>query len=114
IGGAGRHTVYRATLRPWLWLLTRHTDCRIFQNETVPDAIMKVFRDAGFSDFDQNLTRSYRTWEYICQYRESSFNFVSRLMEQEGIYYYFNHEDGKHTLYLTDSYSGHQPQPGYE
>jgi type VI secretion system secreted protein VgrG len=114
IGASGRHTHYRATLRPWLWLLTRHTDCRIFQNETVPDVILKVFRDAGFSDFDKNLSRSYRPWEYICQYRESSFNFVSRLMEQEGIYYYFKHEDGKHTLYMTDSYAGHQTQEGYE
>jgi type VI secretion system secreted protein VgrG len=114
VGGSGRFTVYRATLRPWFWLLTRATDCRIFQNETVPDVIMKVFRQAGFSDFDKNFGRSYRTWEYIVQYRESTFNFVSRLMEQEGIYYYFKHEDGKHTLYMTDYYSGHQPQEGYE
>jgi type VI secretion system secreted protein VgrG len=114
VGGSGRYTVYRATLRPWLWLLTRNTDCRIFQNETVPDVIMKCFRQAGFSDFDKNFGRGYRTWEYICQYRESTFNFVSRLMEQEGIYYYFKHEDGRHTLYMTDYYSGHEPQPGYE
>src|SRR5690606_11741846 len=86
-GGAGRHALYRCTLRPWLWLLTRHVDCRIFQHETIPDVIMKVFRAAGFSDFDKNFGRSFRTWEYISQYRESSFNFVSRLMEQEGIYY---------------------------
>jgi type VI secretion system secreted protein VgrG len=114
VGGSGRYTVYRATLRPWLWLLTRNTDCRIFQNETVPDVIMKCFRQAGFSDFDKNFGRSYRSWEYICQYRESTFNFVSRLMEQEGIYYYFKHEDGKHTLYMTDYYSGHEAEEGYE
>jgi type VI secretion system secreted protein VgrG len=113
-GMSGRYTTYRATLRPWLWLLTRHTDCRIFQNKTVPEVIKEVFRAAGFSDFDENFGRSFRTWEYICQYRESTFNFVSRLMEQEGIYYYFKHEDGLHTLYMTDYYSGHEAQEGYE
>ncbi|HET6332311.1 MAG TPA: type VI secretion system tip protein TssI/VgrG [Polyangiales bacterium] len=114
VGMSGRFTRYHATLRPWFWLLTRSTDCRIFQNETVPDVIKKVFRDHGASDFDENLGRSYRQWEYIVQYRESAFNFVTRLMEQEGIYYYFKHEDGKHTLYLTDYYSGHKTAEGYE
>ncbi|HKU37972.1 MAG TPA: type VI secretion system tip protein TssI/VgrG [Polyangiales bacterium] len=114
IGYSGRHARYRATLRPWLWLLTRHMDCRIFQGMTVPEVIKQVFRLHDFSQFDEMLTRPYREWEYICQYRESSFHFVSRLMEQEGIYYYFKHEAGQHTLFMTDSYSGHQPQPGYE
>jgi len=98
---------YQATLRPWLWFLTRTADCRIFQEQSVPDIIKQVFRDSGFSDFEDKLNDSYRTWEYCVQYRETDFNFVSRLMEQEGIYYYFKHKDGKHTLTLCDGYSAH-------
>jgi type VI secretion system secreted protein VgrG len=113
-GSSGRHTLYRATLRPWFWLMTRAVDCRIFQHKTVPDVIKEVFRTYGFSDFDELLSRGFREWEYIVQYRESAFNFVSRLMEQEGIYYYFKHQNGKHVLFMTDFYSGHLPGPGYE
>ena len=88
---------------PWLWFLTRTSDCRIFQEKTVPDIIKEIFRDHGFTDFEERLSGSYRTWVYCVQYRETDFNFVSRLMEQEGIYYYFKHENGKHTLVLADS-----------
>lgn len=109
-----RHVVYRATLSPWLWFLTRTSDCRIFQEMTVPDIIKQVFNDHGFSDFEDRLTGSYRSWEYCVQYRESDFNFLSRLMEQEGIYYFFTHEDGKHNLVLADAPSAHEAVPGYE
>ncbi len=105
---------YQATIVPWLWLLTRTADCRIFQEKTVPEIIKEVFRDAGFTDFDDSLSGSYRTREYCVQYRETDFNFVSRLMEQEGIYYFFEHAEGKHTLVLADSLSAHQTFPGYE
>ena len=105
---------YQITLRPWLWFLTRTADCRIFQNQKAPDIIKQIFREAGFSDFEDKLTTSYREWEYCVQYRETDFNFVSRLMEQEGIYYYFKHEDGKHTLVMADSIEGHQAVAGYE
>jgi len=104
---------YRATVVPWFWFLTRTADCRIFQEMTVPDIIKKVFRDQGFSDFDDKLNGKYRKWEYCVQYRETDFNFVSRLMEQEGIYYFFKHENGKHLLVLADSISAHQPYPNY-
>ena len=113
-GGLREFSRYRATLRPWFWLLTRKADCRIFQEKTVPEIIEQVFQDNGFSDFEKRLSGEYRTWEYCVQYRETDFNFVSRLMEQEGIYYYFRHEDGKHTLVLADSVSAHDPIPGYE
>jgi type VI secretion system secreted protein VgrG len=114
VGWTQRHAVYRATVRPWLWFLTRTADCRIFQDMTVPDIIKQVFRDQGFSDFDEALSRDYRTVGYCVQYRETTFNFVSRLMEQEGIYYFFRHESDKHTLILSDSYGSHEKQPGYE
>ncbi len=113
-GAHGNLFVYQASLRPWFWFLTRTADCRIFQNQTVPDIIKAVFRDLGFSDFEEALSGSYREWEYCVQYRETDFNFISRLLEQEGIYYYFKHEEGKHTLVLSDSISAHETVPGYE
>jgi type VI secretion system secreted protein VgrG len=91
-GSLGDLSAYTATVHPWLWFLTRTADCRIFQEMTVPDIIKQVFRDHGFTDFEEALSGSYRKWTYCVQYRETDFNFVSRLMEQEGIYYYFKHE----------------------
>jgi type VI secretion system secreted protein VgrG len=111
--GNGQYAGYQVSLRPWLWLLTRTSDCRIFQNKTVPDIIKQVLRDLGFSDFEDSLSRSYREWEYCVQYRESSFDFVSRLMEQEGIYYYFRHEKARHVLVLADAYGAHSTVDGY-
>lgn len=109
VGTYGEFASYQATLRPWMWLLTRTSDCRIFQEKTVPDIIKEVFRAHGFSDFEESLSGEYRTWENCVQYRETDFNFVNRLMEQEGIYYFFRHEDGKHILELSDSISAHEP-----
>ena len=99
---------YEATLKPWLWFLTRTADCRIFQDKTIPEIIKEIFRDHGFSDFKESLNRSYKPKVYCVQYRETDFNFVSRLMEQEGMYYFFEHEDDKHTLVMADSYSAHR------
>ncbi len=113
-GTKGTFTCYRAIVRPWLWFLTRTANCRIFQQKTVPDIIKQVFRDKGFSDFKEKLSGSYSSREYCVQYRESDFAFVSRLMEEEGIYYYFSHTDGKHNLVLSDSVSSHDKAPGYE
>lgn len=114
VGELGRYVRYRAVLRPWLWLLGHTATSRIFQNQSVPEVIKHLFREHGFTDFVELLSGEYRTWEYLVQYRESDLNFISRLMEQEGIYYFFKHEAGKHTLVLADSYSAHQPAPGYE
>jgi len=94
---------YRAEVIPWLWFLTRTTDCRIFQNKTVPEIIEQIFGDLGFSDYEvSQIKGAHPKWDYRVQYRESDFEFVSRLMEQEGIFYFFRHEDGKHTLVLAD------------
>lgn len=114
VGDSGKYAAYFATLRPWLWFLTRTSDCRIFQQKTVPDIVKEVFRDHGFTDFEERLKGKYRQWEFCAQYRETDFNFVSRLLEQEGIYYFFVHEDGKHKLILSDSYSSHEPYPKYD
>jgi len=112
-GNDGTYATYRTTLVPWFWLLTRTADCRIFQNKKVPDIVEEVFKGHGFKDFKLKLTASYRTWEYCVQYRETDFNFVSRLLEQEGIYYYFEHSNGVHLMVLVDSPGGHDEFPGY-
>jgi len=111
---AGQLARYQAIVVPWLWFLSRTANCRIFQEKTVPDIIKQVFRDRGFTNFEDGLSGNYRTWEYCVQYRETDLRFVSRLMEQEGIYYYFKHENGKHSLVLADSYSAHEPYPEFE
>src|SRR5437867_2580456 len=106
-GKYGRYHRYHAVVRPWLWFLTRTADCRIFQDITVPDIVKKVFGDHDTADFKFDLTATYRKWTYCVQYRETDFNFISRLMEEEGIYYFVKHTDGHDTVVLTDSYSGH-------
>jgi len=113
-GQYGRYYRYYAIVRPWLWFLTRTSDCRIFQDMKVPDIIKKVFDDNGVTDFKLELTGNYRKWVYCVQYRETDFNFISRLMEHEGIGYYFRHTDGHNLMVLTDSTSKHVPVPGYE
>jgi type VI secretion system secreted protein VgrG len=110
----GRHYRYVADVRPWLWFLTRTSDCRIFQEMTVPDIVKAVLSDDKTHDVAFELTSAYRTWTYCVQYRETDFNFVSRLLEHEGIYYYFRHTSGHNTLVLTDSFSRQRPIPGYE
>ena len=104
-------TSYYATLVPWFWVLTRSNDCRIFQNQSVPDIISTVFKEHGFSDFANRLYGSFAPREYCVQYRESDFDFVSRLMEEEGIFYFFEHEKDKHTLVLANRPSEFKPSP---
>ena len=114
---AGRHGGYlrfTATVSPWAWFLTRTSDCRIFQEKTVREILEDVFADHPMADFQFELAESYDKWTYCVQYRETDFNFVSRLLEHEGIYYYYRHIDGGHTMVLTDSIDKHEPFPGYE
>jgi len=106
LGGAYR---YRLELRPWIWLLSRAQDCCIFQNQSVWDIINAIFSKAGFtktSDKRQNQTGS-QVLEYCVQYNETSLAFVTRLMEKYGLYYYFTHTDGDHTLVFADDPNSH-------
>ncbi len=112
-GGQGRHFAYRLTLRPWLWLLTRRSDTRIFQELNAEKILKQVFA-AYEHNVEFALQDTYRNYEYCVQYRETDFNFVSRLMEQEGMYYYFRHEAGNHTLVIVDKMGAHSPFPGSE
>jgi type VI secretion system secreted protein VgrG len=110
-GGDPRFSHYRAAMVPWPWLLTRTADSRIFQKLSVPDIVEKIFKEKGFSDFKVKLHDSYEKRDYCVQYRETDFNFVSRLLEEEGIHYFFEHEDGKHTLVLADAPQENNPCP---
>jgi type VI secretion system secreted protein VgrG len=105
---AGAFT-YRIELRPWIWLLTQAQDCKIFQNKSPFDIVTGIFTAAGFSDFEDKRQNSAGNMllDYCVQYRETSYAFVTRLMEQYGIYYYFNHSDGKHTLIFADDPNSH-------
>ncbi|MCK0149289.1 type VI secretion system tip protein VgrG [Marivita sp. S6314] len=102
---------YRAEVCPWLWFLTRRTDLRIFQELTVVDIIQKVMQEHGFSgNLNAKLQQRYETRTYCTQYRETDFDFISRLMEEEGIYYYFEHDNGgTETMVLADIHSSHVP-----
>ena len=108
-----RYAVYQLTVEPDLWPMKRDRNLRIFQGQTVPQ-IVKTLLGEYQVNIEDKLTGSYRTWEYCVQYQESSFDFISRLMELEGIAYHFKHEADKHTLVLTDAATQHQPFSGYE
>ena len=114
MGTHGRYYAYHATVRPWLWFLTRTADCRIFQKMSVPKIVEKVLNEHSVVDVKFELSGSYPDWDYCVQYRETDFNFVSRLMEQEGIYYFFKHEDKRHVMVVADSYTAHAASAGYE
>ena len=104
---------YQATLVPWLWFLTRTTDCCIFQDKKVPDIVQAVAKKFGFDkQLDIRLDASkYRTWEYSVQYRETAAHFVMRLLEQEGIFFFFTHENGSHKMVLGDAPAHNKPCP---
>ncbi|MDE2051228.1 MAG: type VI secretion system tip protein VgrG, partial [Gammaproteobacteria bacterium] len=113
VGYSDRFHEYRAVTRPWFWFLTRTADCRIFQNKSVPEIFRDVCQQAGFADIDLRLG-SYQPLEYCVQYRETDFNFLSRLLEREGIFYFFEHSENKHIMVLADDVGGCKAVEGYD
>jgi type VI secretion system secreted protein VgrG len=109
----GRLGYYKAEMVPWLWFLTQTQNCVVYQNKTVVEVIKAIFDKAGFSgQYDvSKLGDRHAAWINCCQYRESAFDFISRLAEIEGIYYYYKHEQGKHTVVMVDHLSAHLPNP---
>jgi len=93
---------YFAEIRPWLWLLTLSENCRIFQKQSYPEIIKTVFDELGFCDVEDHLTGSYPAKDYVVQFNETDFDFVSRLLAQEGIFYFFKHSESNHILVLVD------------
>jgi type VI secretion system secreted protein VgrG len=108
----GELTFYQAEMIPWLGFLGLSHDCKIFQEMSVLEIVEQVFNDQGYSDYEIRTVRNYPKREYCVQYRESHLNFVSRLMEEEGIFYFFEHTGSKHTLVLADDTSAIKPCPG--
>ena len=99
---------YECDIVPWFWFLTQNEDCRIFQNLSVPDIIDTIFGEFGYDDYKLELNEIYPSLEFCTQYNETSFDFISRLIEREGIYYYFRHNesaDSRHILVFTDNKS---------
>jgi len=98
--------MYRAEVVPWMWFLTRTKDCRVYEaaeSRTAKDVVDTVISDLGFSaDYKWDVKRTLQKREHCIQFEESHFDFVSRLLEEEGIFYYFLHEKGKHTLIMAD------------
>jgi len=103
----GQLPEYSMTVEPFIWFLGKTSDCRIWQGEKVPDIVQELIKQYGFNHFKLSLFETYTTREYCVQYRETALNYVSRLMEEEGIYYFFTHADGSHTMVLADSPSSH-------
>jgi type VI secretion system secreted protein VgrG len=105
--------IYRLVARPWLWFLTQTQNCRVFQNISTKDILTGIFEEYGGA-VDLSALGAYPAREYVVQYRESDFHFVMRLMESEGIYYYFRHEQDKHTMVLVDAFTAHVAVPDYD
>jgi len=105
---------YEAVVSPWLWFLGNTTDCRIFQHMTVVEIIEDIFSKYGIAKFEKRLQGSYPPREYCVQYDETDLDFVQRLMEHEGIFYFFEHDDNEHTLILIDAMSKLKTAPGYD
>lgn len=108
-----RYAVYQLNVESDLWPMQRDRNLRIFQGQTAPQ-IVKMLLTESQVNIEDKLTGSYRVWDYCVQYQESSFDFISRLMELEGITYFFRHEADRHVLVLTDAATQHQPFAGYE
>jgi len=104
---------YSVRLVPKAWLLGQKVDCRIYTDATVPDIVKSVLSDAGYTDVKLSLSGNYAAREYCVQYREDCLNFISRLMQQEGIYYYFTHDKTKHTMVLADGVSAHEKKKDF-
>lgn len=105
---------YRLTLRPALWVMSLDTDNRIFQEKSAPDIIKEVLNSWPDVKFDMKLQGKYETREYCVQYGESDLDFIQRLMEDEGLFYYFDHSEEGHKLLIVDSNSAMGPSEGGE
>jgi len=110
----GRFWTYHAVIRPKYWLATRKTDCRIFQELSVTDIAEQLLGEIGVTDYSLDTTSSYEARDYCVQYNETVFGFLNRLFEDEGIFYFFKHEDGKHTLVIADDADGHPSCEGID
>jgi len=113
-GSRGSFYLYQARLVPAIWLLALEQDCRIFQDETVEDIVKKILEETAITSdrYEFRLQGKYQPRGYCVQYRETDLNFVSRLLEEEGIFYFFEHTPEKHLLVFGDSTVNYQTIAG--
>lgn len=105
-----KYFIYQLTVRPHLWYSTQSKNSRIFQEMSAIDVVREVLQSYDLL-LDEQLVESYRQWNYCVQYNETDFEFISRLLEHEGVYYWFRHEEGQHYLVLTDYKESHPALP---
>ena len=108
-GQGDRAHIYHAQVVPWLWFLTKGSDCREHEadgQKNAKDIIDGLLKDLGFSDYAWKLKRTPQRRDYCVQYRETHYEFITRLLAEEGIFYYFKHEKGKHVLIMADHVDG--------
>ncbi|MEM8731341.1 MAG: type VI secretion system tip protein TssI/VgrG [Pseudomonadota bacterium] len=108
---------YVAEVRPWFYLLTRRVNCKVFQNKTTKQIIEEIFKEHGFKDYAFKLTESYAERQYCVQYRESDYAFICRLLEQDGVYFFFATKSQSETpdqLVFCDSKSAHVAVPDHD
>lgn len=109
----GRYDTYTLTLQPWLWFTTQTKNSRVFQEKSVKDIVTEVLKDySGDSEWRLGSEGDYPKLDYCIQYAETDFNFVSRLLEEAGVYYFFEHEKAKHKMILIDSMGKHKSREG--
>jgi len=108
-----KSSFYRAVMVPRLWIADRYHESQLILNKTVPTIIKEILKQTGLTtdDYEIKTTRNYPDWEYICQYQETDLNFISRWMEREGFYYYFEQTDEKEKLIITDTKIRHTNLP---
>lgn len=101
----GETATYRAELMPRMWTLRHEHHSNVFVNETIPEIIRGILEDQGFTDqdFELRLLGARPQMEHVCQYRETNFDFISRWMEREGIYYFFEQLEDRERLVITDA-----------
>jgi type VI secretion system secreted protein VgrG len=114
VGEDGEAYQYRLTLRPWLFALSHNKAYRIFEDMSGLDIIKRILADHSRRVDYSKISDRYKSRPYTSQYRESDLDFLSRIMEREGIYYYFEHGRGDHVLILCDAPSAHVAAPGHE
>ncbi|WP_175693229.1 type VI secretion system Vgr family protein [Burkholderia ambifaria] len=109
----GSFTVYSATIVPWLWMLSRSRDIRIFQEESTEAILSKVFREYGkIASFEFRLSKATKNRSYCTQYRETDLEFVERLMQEDGLFFFFEHAKDNHKLIITDNSIAAKPISG--
>lgn len=99
---------YKAEIVPWFWFLDKTSDCKVFQNLSIQEIVESIFTEAGFTDFEFCLMESHSPLEYCVQYCETDYQFICRLFESEGMYYFFEHQEGKAILHIADNASYYQ------